>query len=57
MEINASQVTLEQIDQSCVEAPASRKMEALNLLLRYHRPNRALIFCNTKHMVDELGSI
>lgn len=55
VEINASQVTLEQIDQSCVEAPASRKMEALNLLLRYHRPNRALIFCNTKHMVDELG--
>jgi ATP-dependent RNA helicase DeaD len=55
VEINKSQVTLEQIDQSCVEAPVSRKMEALNLLLRFHKPNRALVFCNTKRMVDELG--
>ena len=55
VEINKSQVTLEQIDQSCVEAPSSRKMEALNLLLRFHKPNRALVFCNTKRMVDELG--
>ena len=55
VEINASQVTLEQIDQSCVEAPIAKKKEALNLLLRYHQPNRALVFCNTKHMVDELG--
>lgn len=55
VEINKSQVTLEQIDQSCVEAPISKKMEALNLLLRFHKPHRALIFCNTKHMVDELG--
>ena len=55
VEINKSQVTLEQIDQSCVEAPVSKKMEALNLLLRFHMPNRALIFCNTKRMVDELG--
>ncbi|NCB63292.1 MAG: DEAD/DEAH box helicase [Clostridia bacterium] len=55
VEINKDQVTLEQIDQSCVEVPVSKKMEALNLLLRYHKPNRALVFCNTKHMVDELG--
>lgn len=55
VEINKSQVTLEQIDQSCVEVPVSRKMEALNLLLRFHKPNRALVFCNTKRMVDELG--
>ncbi len=55
VEINKSQVTLEQIDQSCVEVPVSKKMEALNLLLRFHKPNRALVFCNTKHMVDELG--
>jgi len=55
VEINKSQVTLEQIDQSCVEIPVSKKMEALNLLLRFHKPNRALVFCNTKHMVDELG--
>lgn len=55
VEINKSQVTLEQIDQSCVEVPISKKMEALDLLLRFHKPNRALVFCNTKRMVDELG--
>ena len=55
VEINKSQVTLEQIDQSCVEAPLGRKMEALDLLLRYHKPHRALVFCNTQRMVDELG--
>lgn len=55
VEINKGQVTLAQIDQSCVEVPVSRKMEALNLLLRFYKPNRALVFCNTKHMVDELG--
>ncbi len=55
VEINKSQVTLDQIDQSCVEVPLSKKKEALNLLLRFHQPNRALIFCNTKRMVDELG--
>lgn len=55
VEINKSKVTLEQIDQSCIEAPVSRKMEALHLLLRFHNPNRVLVFCNTKRMVDELG--
>ena len=55
VEINKSQVTLEQIEQSCVEVPIQQKKEALALLLRYHRPHRAVIFCNTKHMVDELG--
>lgn len=55
VEIDKSQVTIERIDQSCVETPISQKKEALDLLLRYHRPRRALIFCNTKHMVDELG--
>lgn len=54
IEINKSQVTIENIDQRLVEVPALKKKEALHLLLRYHRPNRALIFCNTKHMVDEL---
>ncbi|BDF68748.1 RNA helicase [Oscillospiraceae bacterium] len=55
VEIDKSQVTIERIDQSCVETPISQKKEALDLLLRFHRPRRALIFCNTKHMVDELG--
>ncbi|MEG2119257.1 MAG: DEAD/DEAH box helicase [Pseudoflavonifractor sp.] len=54
IEINKSQVTIENIAQSFVDVPTAQKTEALEVLLRYHRPNRALIFCNTKHMVDEL---
>lgn len=55
IEINKSQVTIDNIDQRLVEVPVARKMEALCLLLRYHRPNRTLVFCNTKRMVDELA--
>ena len=29
-------------------------MDALNLLLQYHDPKRAVVFCNTKAMVDSL---
>ncbi|MEG1918451.1 MAG: DEAD/DEAH box helicase [Oscillospiraceae bacterium] len=42
------------ITHSYVDAPAGHKTDALTLLLRYHRPNRAILFCNTKSMVDEL---
>lgn len=55
IEINASQVTIENIEQRMAEVPAARKKEALGLLLRYYRPQRALVFCNTKRMVDELA--
>ncbi len=55
VEINKSQVTIDNIEQRLVEVPSAKKREALNLLLRYHRPNRALVFCNTKAMVDELA--
>ncbi|MEG2455631.1 MAG: DEAD/DEAH box helicase, partial [Oscillospiraceae bacterium] len=55
VDINKSQVTLENITQTCVDVPMGKKKEAMNLLLRYHRPNRALVFCNTKRMVDELA--
>lgn len=54
IEIDKAKVTLTNIVQSYVNVPMGRKMDALNLLLRYHRPHRALIFCNTKHMVDEI---
>ncbi|MEG0754201.1 MAG: DEAD/DEAH box helicase, partial [Angelakisella sp.] len=54
IEIDKAKVTLTNIEQSYVNVPMGRKMDALNLLLRYHRPNRALVFCNTKHMVDEI---
>ncbi|MEG0320940.1 MAG: DEAD/DEAH box helicase [Oscillospiraceae bacterium] len=55
VDINKSQVTLDNITQTCVDVPMGKKQLAMNLLLRYHQPNRALVFCNTKHMVDELA--
>ncbi|MEG1175943.1 MAG: DEAD/DEAH box helicase [Ruthenibacterium sp.] len=54
VEIDKSQVTLQRIEQSFVEVALPQKAAALSLLLRYYRPNRALVFCNTKRMVDEL---
>lgn len=54
IEVNKSQVTIENIDQSFVEVPVANKADALEVLLRYHSPRRAIIFCNTKRTVDEL---
>ena len=56
VEINAAQVTLDQISQRFMEVPMGRKLDALNLLLRATEPTRCMIFCNTKLMVDEVSS-
>jgi ATP-dependent RNA helicase DeaD len=54
IEIDKDRVTIEDIDQTFIEVSHARKKEALITLLRFHEPNRAIIFCNTKKMVDEL---
>ncbi len=56
VEINAAQVTLDQITQRFMEVPMGRKLDALNLLLRSAEPTRCMIFCNTKLMVDEVSA-
>ncbi len=56
IEINAAQVTLENIHQQYMEVPLGRKPDALNLLLRAVEPERCMIFCNTKLAVDEVSS-
>ena len=56
IEINAAQVTLDQIHQQFMEVPMGRKLDALNLLLHATEPVRCMIFCNTKLMVDEVSS-
>ncbi len=56
VEINKAQVTLDEIRQMFMEVPMGRKLDALNLLLRAYEPTRAMIFCNTKLMVDEVSS-
>lgn len=57
IEINKDQVTIEDIEQSYIDVPHDRKKDALVALLSFHEPNRAIIFCNTKKMVDELTDL
>lgn len=54
IEINRDQVTLDNIVQTSVEVPMCRRPEAVMLLLHYYQPHRAIIFANTKSMVDDL---
>lgn len=48
--------TAAKIDQSFCYVTKEEKNDALRLLLEASAPRRALIFCNTKSMVDELSS-
>ena len=54
VEIDKKQPSVKAIHQMSYSVPALRKMDALNLLLRFHDPRLAIIFCNTKKTVDEL---
>lgn len=57
IEINKSQVTIECIEQSYIDVPSMGKKDVLCTLLQFYKPNRAIIFCNTKRMVDELSEL
>jgi len=46
--------TVDLIDQYWFEVAMGRKTDALKLLLSAYSPKSAMIFCNTKKMVDEL---
>ncbi len=48
------QATLTAIEQLYVDVPKGLKHSAMKLLMRYHNPKRAIVFTNTKSMVDEL---
>ena len=54
IEINKGQVTIADIEQSYIDVPHDRKKDALAALLSMYEPKRAIVFCNTKKMVDEL---
>lgn len=54
VEIDRKQPSVKSIRQISYEVPASHKMDSLNLLLRYHAPKLAIVFCNTKKTTDEL---
>ena len=56
IEINKSQITLDQIRQMYVEVPMGRKLDALLLLLHRYDPKRLMMFVNTKLMADEVAA-
>ncbi|HBB71787.1 MAG TPA: DNA/RNA helicase [Ruminococcus sp.] len=54
VKIKAAQKTAPLIDQYCYDVPMGRKTDALRLLLAAYAPASAMVFCNTKSMVDQL---
>jgi len=54
IEIDKSQVTIENIEQRYIDVPHANKKEALLMLIKFYQPKRAIIFCGTKKMADEL---
>lgn len=54
---DGGQRTVSNIEQTFYNIPQAGKNDALKLLMEYHRPKRALVFCNTKKMVDELAAL
>ncbi len=55
VEINRDKVTLESIKQSFVHVPMHQKQDVLKLLMHRYKPTRAIVFSNTKSMVDEIA--
>lgn len=54
VKIKSAQKTVELIDQYWFMTAMGRKTDALKLLLAAYSPESAMVFCNTKKMVDEL---
>ncbi len=53
--IAGKEMTVPEIRQSYFEVPRPRKVDALTRILDAEQPGSAMIFCRTKHGVDELG--
>lgn len=50
----AASLTVDSIEQICCDIPVGYKNEILYSLLEKHKPQKSLIFCNTKSQVDKL---
>ena len=48
------QMTVPDIEQICYQVPFPRKFDALARVLDSRQPERAIVFCATKRMVDEV---
>lgn len=54
IKINKKELTVKSIEQFYLNVKNSEKKQALLNLIYKHQPNSALVFANTKRMVDEL---
>lgn len=54
IEIERKSLTVDEIDQSCYEVRQRSKVEVLSRLLDIDPPRLAVVFCNTKRLVDEV---
>ena len=53
--VRGKEMTVPETNQSYYEVPRARKVDALTRILDAEVPSSAMIFCRTKHGVDELG--
>ena len=54
VEIERKSLTVDAIDQACYEVRQRSKVEVLSRLLDIDPPRLAVVFCNTKRLVDEV---
>ncbi len=54
IKINKKEITVKTIDQYYINVRGSEKKQALLNLIYKYQPNSALVFANTKRMVDEI---
>lgn len=52
--VENSQKTVSTIEQYYTVSPHGKKFEVLVSFLEHYKPNVAIVFCNTKKMVDDL---
>jgi len=55
VKMTEKELTVPSIRQYYYEVPSGKKIETLARLLDFYNPNRSIVFCNTKKMVDELA--
>jgi ATP-dependent RNA helicase DeaD len=56
IKMTSKEVTIDTIEQMYYRVQRGQKKEVLCRLMDYYDPQKALIFCNTKHMADELNT-
>ena len=54
VKIQAEELTVNEIEQISIQVKETMKSEALMRLIEVYRPQKAIVFCNTKKRVDDL---